>query len=86
MASQNNNLIIGQSGGATAVINASLVGAVEAALADERIDGIYGMMHGIEGFLKEDLSGDGLHPNEKGYTVMAPLAEQAIAAALKKKK
>ena len=50
-----NNLIIGQSGGATAVINASLVGAVEAALADERIEGIYGMLHGIEGLLKEDL-------------------------------
>jgi ATP-dependent phosphofructokinase / diphosphate-dependent phosphofructokinase len=50
-----NNLIIGQSGGATAVINASLVGAVEAALAEERIDGIYGMLHGIEGLLKEDM-------------------------------
>ncbi len=49
------NLIIGQSGGATAVINASLVGAVEAALADERIDGIYGMLYGIEGLLKDEL-------------------------------
>lgn len=49
------NLIIGQSGGATAVINASLVGACEAALADERFDGIYGMRYGIEGFLKEDI-------------------------------
>ena len=55
MTSHKNNLIIGQSGGATAVINASLVGAVETALAEERIDGIYGMLHGIEGFLKEDL-------------------------------
>ena len=50
-----NNLIIGQSGGATAVINASLVGAVEAALADGRVDGIYGMLHGVQGLLKEDL-------------------------------
>jgi ATP-dependent phosphofructokinase / diphosphate-dependent phosphofructokinase len=49
------NLIIGQSGGATAVINASLVGAVEAALTDSRIDGIYGMLHGIEGLLKQDI-------------------------------
>jgi len=49
------NLIIGQSGGATAVINASLVGAVEAAFADQRIGGIYGMLHGIEGLLKEEL-------------------------------
>jgi 6-phosphofructokinase 1 len=49
------NLVIGQSGGATAVINASLVGAVEAALADERIDGVYGMFNGIEGLLKEEV-------------------------------
>ena len=39
-----------------------------------------------KGFLKEELSNDGLHPNEKGYVVMQPLAEQAIAAALKKRK
>src|ERR1700730_5983601 len=50
-----NNLIIGQAGGATAVINASLVGAFEAALKDSHIDGIYGMLHGIEGLLKEDI-------------------------------
>ncbi len=49
------NLIIGQSGGATGVINASLVGAVEAVLADQRVDAIYGMLHGIEGLLKEEL-------------------------------
>ncbi|GER82980.1 pyrophosphate--fructose 6-phosphate 1-phosphotransferase [Thermogemmatispora aurantia] len=49
------NLLIGQSGGATAVINASLVGAVETALASERVANVYGMLHGIEGFLKEEL-------------------------------
>jgi 6-phosphofructokinase len=54
-ATTHGNLIIGQSGGATAVINASLVGAVEAAQADRRIDGIYGMRHGIQGLLAEDI-------------------------------
>ena len=39
-----------------------------------------------KGFLKEELSYDGLHPNAKGYEVMAPLAEQAIASAMKKKR
>jgi lysophospholipase L1-like esterase len=38
------------------------------------------------GFLKDELSEDGLHPNAKGYEVMAPLAERAIAAALKGRK
>jgi len=38
-----------------------------------------------KGFLKKELSEDGLHPNAKGYAVMGPLAEQAIRSALKKK-
>ena len=38
-----------------------------------------------KGFLKEDLSRDGLHPNPKGYDVMKPLAQQAIETALKRK-
>jgi 6-phosphofructokinase 1 len=49
------NLIIGQSGGATAVINASLAGAVETALHDTRVGEIFGMRHGIEGLLQEKI-------------------------------
>jgi lysophospholipase L1-like esterase len=39
-----------------------------------------------QGFLKEELSEDGLHPNQKGYDIMAPLAEQAIGWALKSRR
>ncbi len=39
-----------------------------------------------KGFLKDALSDDGLHPNAQGYVVMAPLAETAIAASLKRRK
>jgi lysophospholipase L1-like esterase len=35
-----------------------------------------------KGFLKTDLTYDGLHPNAAGYAVMAPLAEKAIAQVL----
>ena len=35
------------------------------------------------GLLREELSADDLHPNEKGYAVMAPLAEAAIKQALR---
>jgi len=45
----------------------------------------YSAMVDDKGMLKQDLSDDGLHPNAKGYAGMMPLAEQAIAAALKKK-
>jgi lysophospholipase L1-like esterase len=37
------------------------------------------------GFLKRELSEDGLHPNKAGYEVMGPLAEKAIASALGRK-
>jgi lysophospholipase L1-like esterase len=40
-------------------------------------------MADASGALKLDLNADGLHPNAAGYAVMAPLAEQAIAAALR---
>src|SRR6267142_3845996 len=43
----------------------------------------YSAMVDDKGFLREELSNDGLHPNVKGYAVMAPLAERAIEAALK---
>src|SRR5437588_12613800 len=36
-------------------MNASLFGAVEAALQETRIRGIYGMLYGIEGLLKEEI-------------------------------
>jgi lysophospholipase L1-like esterase len=38
-----------------------------------------------KGFLKSELTNDGLHPQAKGYAVMAPLAEQAIQQALSHK-
>src|SRR5262249_5122496 len=43
----------------------------------------YSAMVDGKGFLKDELSNDGLHPNVKGYEVMSPLAEAAIASALK---
>ncbi len=48
------NMVIGQSGGPTAVINQSLIGAVKQALQHPEITGIYGMKHGILGILNED--------------------------------
>jgi lysophospholipase L1-like esterase len=36
-----------------------------------------------KGFLKDELSDDGLHPNAAGYAVMNPLAEAAIQSSLK---
>ena len=48
------NIVVGQSGGPTAVINSSLAGVFSAAKA-LGVKKIYGMHHGIQGFLNEDL-------------------------------
>ncbi|MGN9055587.1 6-phosphofructokinase [Bariatricus sp. HCP28S3_A7] len=58
-----NNLLVGQSGGPTAVINGSLYGVVSEGLSNPAIGKVIGMVNGIEGFLA-------------GRTMeMAPLAE-----------
>jgi len=36
-----------------------------------------------KGLMKKDLADDGLHPNDAGYKIMVPLAEEAIQKALK---
>ena len=48
------NMVIAQSGGPTAVINQSLIGAVVEAKKHKEIKGIYGSLHGIDGILKEN--------------------------------
>jgi ATP-dependent phosphofructokinase / diphosphate-dependent phosphofructokinase len=48
------NVLVGQSGGPTAVINNSLVGVIHEALEHEEIGGIYGMEHGIAGVMNEE--------------------------------
>src|SRR5205823_10755949 len=49
------NLLVAQSGGPTAVINASLAGVVQEAGKHEGIEEIYGGLNGILGILNEDL-------------------------------
>lgn len=48
------NIIVGQSGGPTAVINASVAGVFSAA-KKLGVNKIYGMVHGIQGFLEENI-------------------------------
>lgn len=48
------NIVVGQSGGPTAVINSSVAG-VYAAAKKIGVNKVYGMVHGIEGFLEDKL-------------------------------
>ena len=71
------NIIVGQSGGPTAVINASLCGVIrEGKCHPEQIGTVYGMINGIEGFLAGkymDLS-SGLSEEELELLKMTPAA------------
>ncbi|HEY9249682.1 MAG TPA: 6-phosphofructokinase [Rariglobus sp.] len=49
------NALIGQSGGPTAVINASVAGVIAEALNNNEIEEIYGTLNGVLGILQEDL-------------------------------
>jgi 6-phosphofructokinase len=50
------NAVIGQSGGPTSVINASLAGVVTACQEFAGVQKILGMRYGIQGFLEEDIN------------------------------
>jgi len=50
-----NNAVVGQSGGPTSAINATLAGVIKGCMECGKIDTLYGMKNGIEGFEKEDL-------------------------------
>lgn len=55
MAELIGNLLVAQSGGPTAVINASIAGVIQEARQQGCIPGIYGGLNGILGILKEEL-------------------------------
>lgn len=48
------NAVVGQSGGPTGVINASLVGVIEEAMKHSQIETIYGAIHAVAGMVKDD--------------------------------
>ena len=48
------NAVVGQSGGPTGVINASLVGVIEEAAKHPEIENIYGAVHAVAGMVKDD--------------------------------
>jgi len=49
------NLLVGQSGGPTAVINASLAGVIEEAKRHSEIGELYGAVNGVQGLLDEEM-------------------------------
>ena len=81
------NAVIGQSGGPTCAINATLAGVIKGCLANEKIEKVYGMKNGVEGFLREDFidikdyfSG----PRDKNLQLLASTPASALGSCRKK--
>jgi 6-phosphofructokinase len=55
MSTLRGNCLMGQSGGPTAVINASICGVIQETMKQAEIQAVYGAQHGILGVLREDL-------------------------------
>jgi len=77
--------IVGQSGGPTAAINATLAGVIRGAVKsickDEGITALYGMRNGIEGFLEERMIDLGEMFTSKKAPDEAKLAQLALTPA-----
>lgn len=64
------NIIVGQSGGPTAVINSSVAGVYKKA-KELGVEHVYGMVYGIEGFLDENIINlDDYLNNEENYELL----------------
>ena len=65
------NAVVGQSGGPTGVINASLVGVIEEAKKHPEIQNIYGAVHAVAGMVKDQFIDLGKLSDETLATVAA---------------
>ena len=84
------NAVVGQSGGPTAAINATLAGVIRGALnAREEgiIENLYGMRYGIEGFLEEKMiSLFDIFEDEKNLRTLEATPAAALGSCRKKMK
>ncbi|OAA31108.1 6-phosphofructokinase [Kosmotoga arenicorallina S304] len=77
------NLIYGQSGGVTSVINASAYGAIVAALNNPEIEKVYAGKNGISGILREEFFDLGKEPRDEIARI--PYTPGAIFGSCRKK-
>lgn len=84
------NAVVGQSGGPTAAINATLSGVIRGAMkakADGVIDTLYGMRNGIEGFLDENMVNlTELFSDESKLKILEQTPSAALGSCRKKMK
>ncbi|MGM9644034.1 MAG: 6-phosphofructokinase [Eubacteriales bacterium] len=79
------NAIVGQSGGPTAAINATLAGVIHGAMNSQNIGRIYGMKNGIEGLLADNIIElDGYFPDGDAFEVLKRTPAAALGSCRRK--
>ena len=79
------NAIVGQSGGPTAAINATLAGVIYGAMHSENIGRVYGMKNGIDGLLADTvIELDGYFPDDDAFEVLKRTPAAALGSCRKK--
>ncbi len=79
------NAIVGQSGGPTSAINATLSGVIKGAYASKNIKKLFGMKNGIEGFLDEQIIDlTYLFGNEEQLEILETTPASALGSCRKK--
>ena len=79
------NAIVGQSGGPTTAINATLAGVIKGAMLSEHIGKVYGMKNGIDGLLKDTvIELDGYFADEKAFETLKRTPAAALGSCRKK--
>lgn len=78
------NIMIGLSGGPSSAINASLAGLIRGAAKSEKIEKIYGALHGIEGVLGEHIVDLTPYSGEDQLAVLRQTPAMAIGSCRKK--
>jgi 6-phosphofructokinase 1 len=74
-----NNLLIAQSGGPTAAINATLAGVLQGVRASGKVDKVYGAKNGIEGAINNQLIDlDGIIKDTKGMDTLTYTPSSAL--------
>ncbi len=85
MTTLKGNAIVGQSGGPTAAINATLAGVIKGAMQSEHIDKVYGMKNGIDGLLADTvICLNSYFEDEKSYETLKRTPAAALGSCRKK--
>ncbi len=85
MSNLKGNAIVGQSGGPTAAINATLAGVIWGAMHSDCISTIYGMKNGIDGLLADTvIELNGYFPDDDAYELLKRTPAAALGSCRRK--